>query len=91
MNLISDVTPVLTIALVISIVEFVKTHLKLSGWKVLLVALVIVAVISYLPVIITMFPTVEPWLTPILNIILLFLGAAGSFDLFVEIRTRTKE
>ena len=89
MNLITDVNSVLTVALVIAIVTFFKTQLKLKGWAVLVAAFLITLFIAFVPPLISLAPAAEPWLVPLVNVIVLFLAAAGTQDFVMEVRTET--
>jgi len=82
----TDISVVLTVALIIAIVSFFKKNLGLTGWRVILAAFIVALFLTYIPVLATAFPLAAPWLTPLVNLIVLFLGAAGSVDFVTEIR-----
>ena len=82
----NDITVVLTVALIVAIVSFFKKQFGLTGWKVILAAFVVALILTYIPVLSAAFPMAAPWLTPLVNLIVLFLGAAGSVDFVTEIR-----
>jgi hypothetical protein len=82
-----NATPLITVALIIAITQFFRTQLNLTGWKVILAAFLVVLVLAYIPVLIAAFPTVAPWLEPLVNAIFLFLAAAGTVDFVKEIRS----
>jgi len=81
---------VLTVAFVVAIVAFFKKQLGLTGWKVLLAAFLVALIIGLVPVITVTFPTIAPWLLAIVNVVVLFLTAAGTVDFVTEVRTTTK-
>lgn len=79
---------ILTIALVLAITEFVKMQLDIKKkWLVWLVAGLIMLALTYLPVVIALFPEYAPWLTPLLNLIVVVLAAGGTVDFIKEIRS----
>jgi hypothetical protein len=82
--------PILTVAFIVMITSFFKKQLALTGWKVLLAAFVVALVVGLVPVAIAAFPTIASWLAAILNVIVLFLTAAGSMDFIIAVRTTTK-
>jgi hypothetical protein len=81
--------PVLDVALILTITAFFKKQLGLSGWKVLVAGFVVALIIGLAPVFIATFPAAAPWLATVVNVIILFLAAAGSFDLAVDVKTAT--
>jgi hypothetical protein len=82
--------PVLNVAFIIAITAFFKKQLALTGWKVLLAAFVVALLIGLVPVIIATFPATSSWLTSIVNVIVLFLGATGTSDFIIAVRTTNK-
>lgn len=78
---------ILTVAFVIAITAFFKNKLGLKGWKVLLAAFIVLLLLTYIPVLIALFPAAAPWLEPIAKLITLFLAAAGSVDFVEMVRT----
>jgi hypothetical protein len=78
--------PVLTVALIVAITSFFKSHLGLTGWKVLLAAFVMALFIGFVPLLAASFPVVAPYLTTLVNVVVFFLAAAGSVDFVKEIR-----
>lgn len=79
--------PILTVAFIIAITSFFKVQLGLVKWKVLLAAFIVALIIGLVPTVVETFPVIAPWLTAIVNVIVLFLGAAGTFDFVMEVRT----
>ena len=78
--------PVLTVAFVVTITSFFKKQLGLTGWKVLLAAFLVLAFITYVPVVVLQFPAAATWLTPLVNLVVFFLSAAGTVDFVNEVR-----
>lgn len=79
---------ILTVAVVVAITAFFKKQLSLTGWQVILAAFIVALIIGLTPVIADAFPPIAPWLTAIVNVVLLFLTAAGSADFITTIRTK---
>jgi len=80
--------PVLTATFIVAVVSFFKAQFDLTGRWALLAAFCVALVIALIPVISASVPVIEPWLTPIVDVVVLFLGAAGSFDFVMEVRDR---
>ena len=78
--------PVMTVAFVVAITAFFKEQFGLTGWKVMLAAFAVLLVLTYVPVVIALFPQAEPFLTPLVQLIALFLTAAGSVDFIRQLR-----
>ena len=81
---------VLSVAFIIAITAFFKKQLGLTGWKVLLAAFLVALFIGLVPVVVAIFPVVAPWLTATVNVVVLFLTAAGTMDFVIAVRTTTK-
>jgi hypothetical protein len=82
--------PLLTVALIVAITSFFKKVLTLSGRLALLAAFIVTLFFGLAPVVIAQFPVAGPWLSAVVNVIVLFLAAAGSYDLVMDIRTKVK-
>lgn len=75
-------TPLVTIALVLTITAFFKTQFGITNkWIIWLCAAVVLALLVYLPVVIAMFPEFGVWLTPLLTLITVVLAAGGTADI----------
>lgn len=81
--------PILTVAFIVAVTQFFKTQIGLTGWKVLLAAFLVAIVIGLVPAIIAAFPVIAPWLTAVVNVIVLFLSAVGTYDFVMEVRTKS--
>jgi hypothetical protein len=81
--------PVLDVVFVVSITSFFKKQLKLTGWLALLCAFIVTLFISLTPIIAAAYPPIAPWLTDVVTVVVLFLTAAGSYDLVMDVRTQT--
>lgn len=77
---------IINAAFIIAIVAFFKQQLGLHGWKVILAAFLTAFVLVMLTTVSTQFPVVAPWLDPIVWLIKVFLGAAGTVDFITEMR-----
>lgn len=78
--------PILTVAFIVAVTAFIKTQLGLSGWKAMLIAFLVALVVGLVPVFVATFPVVAPWLTALVNVIVLFLTAAGSYDFIMSVK-----
>ena len=72
--------PLLTAAFVIAATQFFKTQFGLVGKYALLCAFVVALIVGLAPVAAASFPTAEPWITTVVGIVALFIGAAGTYD-----------
>lgn len=79
----------LDVAFVIAIVAFLKVQFGLTGRAVLIAAFVIAFIFGVAPLIAAMFPTAAPFIKVLLDIFVLFVGAAGSVD-FIHSITRKR-
>jgi len=77
---------VLTAVFIVAVAQFFKVQLSLKGWRVLLAVFIVALIMGLVPVVIAQFPVVAPWLTAVVNVIVLFLGAAGSVDFVKEVK-----
>ena len=80
---------ILTVAFIVAVTQFFKTQIGLTGWSVLLAAFLVALVIGLVPVVVAAFPLIAPWLTAVVNVIVLFLSAVGTYDFVMEVRTKT--
>ncbi len=71
---------VLNVAFVISVVAFIKTQFEISGKAVLFWAFVVSLIFGIAPLIGNLIPVINPFLEVVLKVMVLFLGAAGSWD-----------
>jgi uncharacterized membrane-anchored protein len=81
-------TDILTVALIVAITAFFKKQLKLTGWRVLLATLVVAMVVGLAPLAAASFPLLAPWIERVILVVTLFLAAAGSYDLTVDIKQK---
>ena len=82
---------VLNVGFVLAVTAFLKEQLKLKGVVVLFVAFVICLAYGFSPIFNEMYPHISPFVKVIWDTFVLFLGAAGSFDLvtgFLRKRSR---
>lgn len=82
---------VLDAGFVLAVVAFLKEQFKLKGGAVLFFAFLICLAYGFAPIVNEMFPHISPFVKVIWNTFVLFLGAAGSFDLitgFLRKRSR---
>jgi hypothetical protein len=78
---------ILTVAFVIAITAFFKDKMGLKGWWVLLAAFLVLLFLTYIPVVIALYPPAAPWLTPLVRLITVVLAAVGSVDFVKMIRS----
>jgi hypothetical protein len=78
--------PILTVAFVVAITAFFKEHLGLTGWKVMLAAFLTAMVLAFLPLLASTFPQAAPWLNQFVQVVILFLTAAGTVDFVKQLR-----
>lgn len=79
--------PLLTVAFIVMITAFFKKQIGLTGWKVLVAAFIVALVVAYLPLLAAAVPAAAPWLGQLMQVIVLFLSAAGSVDFLTLLRT----
>lgn len=81
----------LDVAFVLAVVAFLKEQFKLKGGAVLFFAFVICLLYALAPIVNQMYPNISPFVKALWDTFVLFLGAAGSFDLvtgFLRKRSR---
>ena len=78
------------VAFVLAVTAFLKEQLGLSGKKVLLAAFLAVLFVMYVPLVTAMFPVVAPWLDQFVQAVMLFMTAAGSFDLVANLGSKIR-
>ena len=78
--------PVLTVAFIVALTAFFKEQFGLTGWKVLLAAFIVALFIAFLPLVSALVPAAAPWLNQLLQVIVLFLAAAGSVDFIRQLK-----
>lgn len=82
---------VLDVAFVIAVVAFLKEQFSLKGSAVIAWAFVVTLIFGFAPLIATMLPPIAPFVDALLKVVVLFLGAAGSWDAVRSIaRKQTK-
>jgi len=70
----------LDVAFVLAVTAFVKEQAGLKGRAVLIVVFLIALVFGVAPLIAQLFPAAAPFIGVFLKVVVLFLGAAGSYD-----------
>jgi hypothetical protein len=76
---------ILTIAFVFATIAFFKERLKLGDWQALLLAFIVSLIVGLSEVAMTVWPIALPWLQAGINVIVLFLSAAGGYDFMVDV------
>lgn len=79
---------ILDVAFILVCVSFFKTQLGLKGAAALGCAFVVALIVGLSPVLAEQFPNLAPWIGAVINVIVLFLSAAGSFDTAAEFAKR---
>lgn len=82
---------VLNVAFVLAVTAFLKEKFSMKGKAVLIWAFVICLLFGVSPIVSAMFPNIAPFVKVLWDTIVLFLSAAGSFDLvtgFLRRRSR---
>ena len=74
---------VLTVAFVIATVSFFKARFKLQDASALAAAFAVSLIVGLAPQLAAQFPALAPWVDALVKVVVLFLGAAGSYD-FVQ-------
>lgn len=76
---------VLTVAFVLATVAFFKTQFGMIQAHALLATFGVALVVGIAPQLAAAFPALLPWVESVINVIVIFLGAAGSYDLIVSL------
>jgi hypothetical protein len=71
---------VLDVAFVLAITAFLKEQFGLNGRSALAAAFLVALVFGFAPLVAGYIPTAAPFVDVVLKTIILFLGAAGSYD-----------
>lgn len=83
--------PILNVAFILATTAFFK---KQFGWKQkpsLVAAFVASLVVAFVPLVTEALPNFAPYLDAVVNTVVLFLSAAGSFDLAVDVGGKIAE
>lgn len=79
---------ILDVAFILVCVSFFKQQMGLKGAAALACAFVTALIVGLSPVLSSQFPALAPWISAVINVIVLFLSAAGSFDTAAEFAKR---
>jgi hypothetical protein len=82
---------IIDVAFVLTITAFLKTQLGLKGYAVILVAFLVSLVFGFAPLLATMIPAAGPYLKIFLDIVLVFMAAAGTYDTVRDFQTKQKK
>lgn len=77
---------ILDAAFIIAAVAFFKAQFGFSGKASLLAAFCVALIVGFAPTIAAQFPTIAPWITQLVTVIVLFISAAGSVDALAQFR-----
>jgi protein-S-isoprenylcysteine O-methyltransferase Ste14 len=80
--------PLLSVAFVVAATSFFKTQFSLAGRAALLCAFGVSLLVGLAPVLEAALPVLAPWITQVVGVVALFIGAAGSYDAFVEFKAK---
>jgi hypothetical protein len=78
----------LTVAFVVALTAFFKARGFAEG-RALLLSFAVAVFVGVAPLLAAMIPPAVPFVDVLIRILTLFLGASGSYDLFVDIRERS--
>ena len=76
---------ILDFAFLVAATAFFKEQFSLSGKQALLAAFGVALFIGFAPVIGESLPALSPYLEAAVKVVALFIGGAGSYDLFVDV------
>ena len=79
---------ILTIAFVLAATAFFKQQFGLSGKGALLCAFLISLFVGLAPLIGSLLPAAAPFVDVLIKVVVLFIGAAGAYDAFVDLKTK---
>lgn len=82
---------VLDVAFVIAITAFLKEQFGLVGKAVIFWAFIAALVIGFAPLVAGLIPPIAPFLEVLIKTVVLFLGAAGSYDAIMDLRYKAIE
>ena len=80
-------TEILTVAFVAALTAFFRAR-GIAENRALVLAFAVSVFVAVAPLIAALLPPAQPFLQVLLQIIVLFLGAAGAYDLIVDLKTR---
>lgn len=80
---------VVNVAFVIAAVAFFKQRFGFFGWKAVLSAFLVSALVVYLPDLYAAFPQAQPYLEKLIGIVQVFITAAGSYDLAIDVKSKS--
>lgn len=79
---------ILTIAFVLAATAFFKAQFGLNGKIALLCAFLVALTVGLAPLVGGLLPATAPFVDVLIKVVVLFLGAAGSYDAFVDLKTK---
>lgn len=82
---------VLDAAFVLMCVSFFKANLNVANTGAIALAFVVSLIVGLAPEVAKAFPIVAPWVGAFINIVVIFLSAAGSFDFSTEMIKRANQ
>ena len=82
---------ILSVTFVIAVVAFFKAQLNLANDHALLAAFGVALVVGLAPQAAITFPILQPWVEAVLNVVVVFLSAAGSYDFAVGLMKKREE
>lgn len=83
--------PLLTAAFVIAATQFFKTQFGIAGKWALLCAFVVCLLIGVAPTVAALIPAAGQLITTFVQILVLFIGATGSYDFIMAVKARPQE
>jgi hypothetical protein len=81
---------ILDVAFVVAVTCFFKTQFGWAEKHALLAALGVALVVGLAPQVAVVLPAIEPWIAAVLNVIKIFLAAAGSYDFAANLVDRAR-
>lgn len=79
---------ILSVAFVLAATAFFKEQLKLPGRAALAAAFAVSLAVAFVPVIAEQLPESTEWVYAARDVVVLFLGAAGGYDLLADVRKK---
>ena len=82
---------ILDVAFIVAVTAFFKEQFGIADKHALAAAFLVSLVVGLAPQFALAFPVAEPWIAAVLNVVKLFLGAAGSYDLAIGLLRKREE
>lgn len=82
---------VLDVAFIIAVTAFFKEQLQIGGKAALGLAFLVALIVGIAPLIGGMVPAAAPFIDVVIKVVVLFLGAAGSYDAVMDLRYKAIE